>query len=300
MVLIMKAISYTSDEIDSELISYTSYLISISTCFFGPWLKYEEHLAALQSKKMFTVNSAKNIVISMVCLSCSNCFLSVLDFTHELSWIFKMYLEALSFRLSNYFVCYFSQAMCDFSSVSKSIVRPMSIEFPRSLIDVVTSWNLPMHQWLKNYIFTPSKQIYGTPRALFFTYFGSVMIHGFDGNISLVLFSLGFYTYVEYGLRKNLSSFFNCCAEARKCREKCGHQYKDSQLIPFFLNKFFFVMNVYHLAYLGQIFFYNNDSMEKDQNWIQIALSMWSQTFYSSHLISIFSLIISILIRRIL
>lgn len=30
-----------------------------------------------------------------------------------------------------------------------SITRPWIIELPRSLVDVVVSWNLSMHYWLK-------------------------------------------------------------------------------------------------------------------------------------------------------
>ena len=30
------------------------------------------------------------------------------------------------------------------------MTKPLSIEFPRSLVDVVIVWNMPMHEWLKN------------------------------------------------------------------------------------------------------------------------------------------------------
>ena len=30
-----------------------------------------------------------------------------------------------------------------------SVSRPHHIELPRSLVEVVTNWNLPMHYWLK-------------------------------------------------------------------------------------------------------------------------------------------------------
>jgi hypothetical protein len=31
-----------------------------------------------------------------------------------------------------------------------TVSKPQYIELPRSLVDVVTNWNLPMHFWLKN------------------------------------------------------------------------------------------------------------------------------------------------------
>ncbi len=292
MLLIMKAISFASDDIQLDKSAYTSYMISISTTFFGPWITFEEHLATLTSKKVYLKNFFKNFLVSFLCLIASSCLLNTLEFTYEFSVLFQIYLEAMSFRLSNYFVCYFSQSVCDLNGlstkitqghhVSKPIVQPMFIEFPRSLVEVVTSWNLPIHYWLKNCIFVPVKQMHGTNSALFLTYFGSVMIHGFDTNISLILFSLGFYTYAEYSLRKNLSVIFNCCSEARKCRPRCGHGLGGVHPLPVLINLTFVALNVYHLAYLGQVFFYNN-SEEKEFSSFEIAATLWSKTYYSSH-----------------
>lgn len=30
-----------------------------------------------------------------------------------------------------------------------SVVKPLSVEMPRSMVLVVTSWNIPMSRWLK-------------------------------------------------------------------------------------------------------------------------------------------------------
>ncbi len=296
MVLIMKAISFATDDIKPDIVNYLSYMISVSTTYFGPWITYKEHLRSLSSKQADLVQFFQSLVISVVCLVCSSCLLSLLDFTHEINFLFQMYLQALSFRLSNYFVCYFSQSVCDLNGISdrtleNTIVKPLLIELPRSLIDVVTSWNLPMHHWLKNYVFKPSKLMYGTKPALFSTYFASVMIHGFDPNIALILFSLGFYTYVEFGLRRRLSKLLSCCAEARECKPKCQHKLKSTHWKSTVLNWLFFLLSVFHLAYLGQIFYYNNS---EDKTWYEIAWSMWSRTYFSSHVISIVSLVISL------
>lgn len=308
MVLIMKAISFATDDIQLEVFSYLSYMVSISTTFFGPWIKYDEHLRSLNSKQTFFKHFLKPLTISTICLVCSSCLLSLLEFTYEISFIFQMYFQALSFRLSNYFVCYFSQAVCDLNGVgaykksgpndkpaysTNAIVRPLLIELPRSLIDVVTSWNLPMHHWLKDYVFKPVKLTYGTRLALFLTYFASVMIHGFDPNIALILFSLGFYTYVEYGLRRKLGRLLGCCVEARECKQKCEHRMKSKHWMTISVNCLFFFLAVFHLAYLGQIFFNNNS---EDQTWHEIAWSMWSRTYFSSLAISVVSLFISFLL----
>ena len=37
-----------------------------------------------------------------------------------------------------------------YTSREFSVAKPLHIELPRSLVEVVTNWNLPMHYWLKN------------------------------------------------------------------------------------------------------------------------------------------------------
>ena len=41
------------------------------------------------------------------------------------------------------------------------VTQPHNIEIPRSLVEVVVSWNLPMHSWLKKYVFRQSKKLFG-------------------------------------------------------------------------------------------------------------------------------------------
>lgn len=77
-------------------------------------------------------------------------------------WIVA-YQEALSFRSSHYFISFLSEAMLYTAGYgpllaegdkkyksSVSVTNPLQIEFPRSLVQVVVSWNMPMHVWLKN------------------------------------------------------------------------------------------------------------------------------------------------------
>ena len=67
------------------------------------------------------------------------------------------YRDALSFRSSHYFVSYLSEATALAAGIdlshSKSwavtVTRPWNIELPRSLVEVVINWNIPMHTWLK-------------------------------------------------------------------------------------------------------------------------------------------------------
>ena len=68
------------------------------------------------------------------------------------------YRDASSFRSSHYFVSYLSQATALAAGIDTSptrnwavaVTRPWNIELPRSLVEVVINWNIPMHAWLKN------------------------------------------------------------------------------------------------------------------------------------------------------
>jgi porcupine-like protein len=91
------------------------------------------------------------------------------------------YNDAMSYRMSHYFVSYMSEATvvasgCCSSSPLRPGVRsdakknddakgsvlgkatkweypvavPTKVEVPRSLVEVVVYWNIPMHNWLKN------------------------------------------------------------------------------------------------------------------------------------------------------
>ena len=41
------------------------------------------------------------------------------------------------------------------------VTQPHNIEVPRSLVEVVVSWNIPMHAWLKKYVFKPTRKTLG-------------------------------------------------------------------------------------------------------------------------------------------
>lgn len=63
----------------------------------------------------------------------------------------------MAFRSSHYFVSYLSEMTALAAGVDKSashgwvvpVTNPWHVELPRSLVDVVIHWNIPMHTWLK-------------------------------------------------------------------------------------------------------------------------------------------------------
>jgi len=61
-----------------------------------------------------------------------------------------MYKQAIIFRTSHYFVMLMSEAFVHAAGKSiDTLVYPSRIEIPRSLVEVVVYWNVPMHKWLK-------------------------------------------------------------------------------------------------------------------------------------------------------
>ena len=77
------------------------------------------------------------------------------------SWI-SAYQAGLSFRASHYFVSFMSEASAVAAGFGWTpatpglpgkwgvpVTEPHNIEVPRSLSEVVVSWNIPMHKWLK-------------------------------------------------------------------------------------------------------------------------------------------------------
>ena len=62
----------------------------------------------------------------------------------------------MSFRTSHYFVSFVSEVTAAAAGIGFSqdgeriqVTQPHEIELPRSLVEVVKAWNIPMHIWLK-------------------------------------------------------------------------------------------------------------------------------------------------------
>ena len=91
-------------------------------------------------------------------LALSTCLITWFIPRQEQSEWIAAYRDAMSFRASHYFVSFISTASAvasGFGSTVNSprwevkVAEPHNIEVPRSLVEVVVSWNVPMHIWLK-------------------------------------------------------------------------------------------------------------------------------------------------------
>jgi hypothetical protein len=171
---------------------------------------------------------------------------------------------------------------------SSSIVKPSHIELPHSLVDVVVNWNLPMHYWLKIYVYLPMKQQYGHFSSILVTYLASALLHGFNFQLSIVLFSIGLFAYVEYGFRRKLATILDACVAARSCplRSSCDkHTYTYWHPLTIIVNLFLCLLSLWHLTYLGQLF--DGSSQETIGYSWQHVLDKWSKLNFASHLVVI-------------
>uniref|UniRef100_A0A3Q3KDZ3 Porcupine O-acyltransferase like n=1 Tax=Monopterus albus TaxID=43700 RepID=A0A3Q3KDZ3_MONAL len=162
------------------------------------------------------------------------------------------------------------------------VVKPLSVEIPRSMVMVVTSWNIPMSRWLKTYVFKNAMKL-GTFAAILMTYTASALLHGLSFHLGAVLLSLGFITYVEHVLRKRLASIFSACILSRPCSSGCSHQHRSEYWVML-LNLVFSLLAIFHLTYLGSMFDPGVDEQDVEEGYAAIhTIQRWSELNWASH-----------------
>ncbi|CAG0891023.1 unnamed protein product [Cyprideis torosa] len=166
----------------------------------------------------------------------------------------------------------------DFWSVCVS--RPLKVEFPRSIVEVVVNFNVPMHNWLKRYVFLSADRLFGRFLAVLATYVVSALLHGLNGQLALVLLSLGVYSYVEHQTRWKLARTYDACVLARPCLS-CEHRQGPKSTVARLINTIFFGLSVFHLAYLGVMF----DASPSQETGFSLAhtLAKWTALDFLSH-----------------
>ncbi|XP_045591999.2 LOW QUALITY PROTEIN: protein-serine O-palmitoleoyltransferase porcupine [Procambarus clarkii] len=291
MVILMKLVSVGYDLDAATLASapnpleMAGYVMNPGTIIFGPWISFGTYLKVLQPLP-WSLWLIPGIVIrltaSIMFLLMSTCYTSWLLPDSINRWGLA-YREALSFRLSHYFVSYLSEASALLAGLNMGkVARPYFIEIPRSLVEVVIYWNVPMHHWLKTYVFKTARNHLGIFWALLLTYSMSALFHGLNFQLAAVLLSLGFYTFVEYSLRAKLSSVFDACILARPCSDTCLHKQKARSWFSLSTNLVFTVLTVFHLAYLGIMFDSSSQQQETGYSMIH-TLNKWQALNYASH-----------------
>ena len=117
-----------------------------------------------------------SMIFGFLFLTISTCFIQWFIPDQKLNIWISAYRDAMSFRASHYFVSFISESSAVASGfgcqpgagpqgVTKwdvPVTEPHNIEVPRSLVDVVVSWNIPMHKWLKQCNISTSKNCFFT------------------------------------------------------------------------------------------------------------------------------------------
>uniref|UniRef100_A0A0K0DFZ9 Protein-serine O-palmitoleoyltransferase porcupine n=1 Tax=Angiostrongylus cantonensis TaxID=6313 RepID=A0A0K0DFZ9_ANGCA len=193
MILSMKISSLAFDKGHdfalSDAVPAFAFLFNPSTMVFGPFHTYGDFLKSM--------NQLSNALLSVSLLVVALSFLmysSCLSIIVPEGSILADYFVAQSFRSSHFFVCLLSQALSMLSGMRISVCSPFKVEFPRSLVEVVTVWNMPMHRFLHVYLKFLSL---GSAGSIFASFVVSSLLHGFNFQITAVLLSLGFVSYFE-------------------------------------------------------------------------------------------------------
>uniref|UniRef100_A0A9L0T030 Protein-serine O-palmitoleoyltransferase porcupine n=1 Tax=Equus caballus TaxID=9796 RepID=A0A9L0T030_HORSE len=220
-------------------------------------------------------------------------FLSVTILIYLLMGWLRAYESAVSFHFSNYFVGFLSEATATLAGAGfteekdhlewdLTVSKPLNVELPRSMVEVVTSWNLPMSYWLNNYVFKNALRL-GTFSAVLVTYAASALLHGFSFHLAAVLLSLAFITYVEHVLRKRLARILSACVLSKRCPPDCSHQHRLGLGVRA-LNLLFGALAIFHLAYLGSLFDVDVDDTTEEQGYgMAYTVHKWSELSWASH-----------------
>ncbi|XP_049649308.1 protein-serine O-palmitoleoyltransferase porcupine isoform X1 [Accipiter gentilis] len=221
-------------------------------------------------------------------------------------WL-RAYESALSFHFSNFFVAFLSEATATLAGSGASfhhdhlhwdlaVSRPLRVELPRSMADVVTNWNLPMSRWLHTYVFQTARQL-GTFAAVLGTYAASALLHGLSFHLAAVLLSLGLITYVEHVLRKRLAAIFDACVLSKRCPPGCPHRHKDALWVRG-LNGALGAVALFHLSYLGALFDMEADDAVEEQGYgMSYTIRKWSELNWASHWVTLGCWVLACLLR---
>lgn len=306
MIAAMKIIS-VAIELDRNLfkqmlnpIEFGGYIVCPANCILGPWISFHTYNQYLDIKflsKRWIKIILFNLCISMMFLVLSNCIVPWYIDDDVTKWLVA-YRDAQAFRMSHYFVS--SMSIVSMTSAGfgltndchseLQVTKPFFIELPRSLVQVVIFWNIPMHQWLKNYVFKTC-QPYGQFIAIFTTYTVSSLLHGLNFQFSAVLLSIGTFSYVEYNFRYKVASALEVCCLANPCVKQCEHKYKKNSFLAVFVNTLFSMITMMHLAYLGVMFEASFSLQESGYSYFH-TINKWENLNFFSHGFAVFMYII--------
>lgn len=300
MIAMMKIISlacevHKSKEVPS-LLEYNGYLWCPANVVLGPWMSFKEYKARSWSQRVLGVEWIWSVIkyasMSLIFACCSNCIASFMLDDHNNVFVVA-FRQALCFRMSHYFISYAASAAmvaAGFSDDAKkpwtyAIANPLEIEAPRSLASVVTNWNIPTHTFLKRYVF-PAVLPHGYFAAITVTFLASSMLHGMSVEVSVVLLTLGVFSYAQTKFQDRVANLLDCCVRVKACRN-CKHSRGGRSLLATACNALFTLSTMILLTYVGCLM----DDVGEDRTARDILLNIydrWTQLFGVGHLIAVF------------
>lgn len=308
----------------NNLLTILAYLLHPASCIFGPWHKIyltkKEHVSNLRRKDSINcfmhqlLQSIMRLPIAFLQMMLSVIISFAIDSSSVVldSTIISAYLMAFEFRLGHYSTC--NLAMSQLSlwtpANNKEISQDDSVrdelqisdikgvEWPRSLVYLAKLWNIPVHNWLKTYIFSPMNERYTIKIVpVLSTYIISCLLHGIKSSIWASLMSVAIFSYIEHALRSRLSHRLDACISSRPCKldrlGKCkkNHRRTDSSKLVKAINFAFSAMALYHLTYISFILHGNSDTRSFSE-----VIDMWSDLNFLSIWINLGCLLISMIL----
>ena len=318
MILAMKMTSEMYSETALGFVATLAYFLHPASCIMGPWHGPDSLRPRAEKPTNLEILGQffNQITQTMMCLVMTfgalvvstnlGELIEMMDYYYHDYELIKsssrMYLTAQDFRFSHYFACLLSLTMMKLWQQNDRlrVCNILRVEWPRSLVEVVVSWNIPMHCWLKQCIFSPLiESRLSILTAILITYLCSSSLHGFKFHIWAVLFTLGLATWIEQKLRAKLARRLGACVLVRPCKliagvQSCprGHKRTASNSVLVVVANFAFkLLAMLQLAYLGSIFVGNTDEAS-----YRDALQKWSQCHYFGHLLCLAMMGVSICI----
>ncbi|KAL5259369.1 hypothetical protein ACHWQZ_G009723 [Mnemiopsis leidyi] len=288
ILLLMKTTSVGFD-IDAgvlvppDILLFSGYSLSPVSLVFGPFVTLPDYRRSKDSKfdKKTLISICSSLCLAYLTVLISSCVLPSLIDTSSYTLV-QAYVTAMSFRTSHYFVSYTSQVSALIGGFQHSekfyVVQPSKVEIPKSMASVAVAWNLPMHYWLKTYVYKKTRS-YGVFVAAFMTYAASSVLHGLNFQLPAVLISIFISSYVEAVFREELSVLISSCVGVERC-VKCNHTNKVFRT-P--VRAAFVVINILQLAYLG-VMFDSDPSQTEGYSWMN-TLSKWNNLYWYGHLL---------------
>ncbi|KAJ1354278.1 hypothetical protein KIN20_011158 [Parelaphostrongylus tenuis] len=275
----------------ADVVPAFAFIFNPSTMIFGPFHTYTDFLKSLNRRTMKEevssgLQSVALLAVALGFLMYSSC----LSIIVPQGSLLTDYFVAQSFRSSHFFVCFLSQALSTLFGMRLLVCSPSKIELPRSLVEVVTEWNIPMHRYLRSYVYLKFLESWGNAGAIFASFAVSSLLHGLNFQITAVLLSLGFLCYFENKFRNRVSNRFSMCVRARPCGN-CNHKKNSTNWQTLLLNVVFSINAVYLLIYLGAPFGEDGAEVGYDRNH---TISTWKRHGFAGHWIGIGIALLSI------